>query len=221
VSRLVPGGTLDPSALIERLAAQAVACGASIVNGAQVIRINNDEHLIGVETTTGSLIADRVLVATDATAFDREFDPWPVRFITVAVELESPGDDRLDAIGWKGRQPFYTNDLPLLWGRIVPGGMIIGRELIDTRTTGEASIAGAVAMACDRLLDRVRGLHSALESVTLKRVWAGPIARNHAGIPALADDPRVRGAVWAGGYGGHGLAAAFRLGSLAAHRLLA
>jgi glycine/D-amino acid oxidase-like deaminating enzyme len=54
----------------------------------------------------------------------------------------------------------------------------------------------------------------------LKRAWAGPIARSAAGIPGLADDPRLRGVLWAGGYGGHGLAAAFRLGGRAAHRLL-
>lgn len=222
VSRIVPGGTLDPSALIERLAAQAVACGASFVNDAQVVHLGNEVNTIAVETTTGCVVADRVLVAADATAIDHDFDPWPVRFLTVAIEIEQPGDDRLDAIGWRDRRPFYTNDLPLLWGRVVPGGgVLIGRELIDFATIGPATIERSVVAARDRLLARARGLHASFESVELKRVWAGPIARSDEGIPGLADDPRVRGALWAGGYGGHGLAAAFRLGALAAHRLLA
>jgi glycine/D-amino acid oxidase-like deaminating enzyme len=221
VSRLVRGGTLDPSALVERLAAEAVACGASFVNDAQVIRLANEENAIAVETVTGRVIADRVLVAIDATAIDREFDPWPVRFVTVAIEIEPPGDDRLDAIGWRDRRPFYTNDLPLLWGRVVAGGgVLIGRELVDIETAGPRTIERVVATARDRLLTRTRGLHAAFESVELKRAWAGPIARSAAGIPGLADDPRLRGVLWAGGYGGHGLAAAFRLGGRAAHRLL-
>ena len=222
VSRLVPGGTLDPAALVEKLAAEAVASGATFVNDAQVIRIINEKDAITVETRTGRIIADRVLVAADATAIDRDFDPWPVRFVTVAIEIDPPGHDRLDAIGWRDRRPFYTNGLPLLWGRIVPrGGVLIGRELVDVETTGPRTIENKVALARDRLLARTRGLHAAFESVVLKRVWAGPIARSRAGIPGLADDPRVSGALWAGGYGGHGLAAAFRLGALAAHRLLA
>jgi glycine/D-amino acid oxidase-like deaminating enzyme len=222
VNRIVSGGTLNPSALVERLAAQAVACGASLINDAQVIRLSNEENAVAVETATGRVIADRVLVAVDATAIDRDFDPWPVRFLTVAIEIERPGDDRLDAIGWRDRRPFYTNDLPLLWGRVVPGGgVLLGRELIDVETIGPGTIARAVAAARDRLLARARGLHAAFESVELKRAWAGPIARSDRGIPGLVDDPRVRGALWAGGYGGHGLAAAFRLGGLAAHRLLA
>lgn len=221
VSRLVPGGTLDPSALVERLAAQAVACGASFINGTQVIGLTNEGSAVAVETSTGRMIAGRVLVAADATAIDHEFDPWPVRLVTVAIEIAPPGDDRLDAIGWRDRRPFYTNDLPLLWGRLVPrGGVLIGRELVDLEATGPRTIERAVRAARDRLLVRARGLHAALESVELVRTWAGPIARSPAGVPGLADDPRVRGVFWAGGYGGHGLAAAFRLGGLAAHRLL-
>src|SRR5204863_168163 len=43
VSRFVPGGTLDPSALVEKLAAEAVASGATFINDAQVIGVNNDK----------------------------------------------------------------------------------------------------------------------------------------------------------------------------------
>jgi len=221
VSRAVSGGTLDPSALVERLAARTVVCGASFVNGAEVNRLSNEGNAIAVETATGRMMADRVLFAADATAIDRQFDPWPVRFVTVAIEIEPPTGDQLDAIGWRDRRPFYTNDLPLLWGRVIPGGgVLIGRELIDLETIGPGTIEHAVAGARDRLLARARGLHAAFASVELKRAWAGPIARSRAGVPNLADDSRVRGVLWAGGYGGHGLAAAFRLGGLAAHRLL-
>ena len=39
--------------------------------------------------------------------------------------------DLLDAIGLGARQPFYTRDLPLLWGRLLPDGTILfGRELL-------------------------------------------------------------------------------------------
>ena len=208
LSRTVPGGTLDPARLVERLAEEAVARGARLVDGVEV------------DSLKGRVTADRVLVATDATAVAGHFDPWPVRLVTVALETAPLGDEQLEELGWRDRQPFFTNDLPLLWGRLLPhGGMLAGRELIEVSPPGAPDLSRTIDAARERLILRVRGLHPALAALDVVRAWAGPIARDHDGVPGLHPDPEIDGVFWAGGYGGHGLAQAFRLGAIAAIRL--
>ena len=71
-----------------------------------------------------------------------------------------------------------------------------------------------------RLLERTRGLHAALAGAELRRTWGGPVVRTSQGVPVIATDPRIPRVLWAGGYGGHGIAQAFRMGQLVATRLL-
>ena len=131
------------------------------------------------------------------------------------METTTIPDDLADEIGWRDRRPFYTNELPLLWGRALEdGALLAGRELVplDDSTSFEPAFEQASA----RLIARIRGLHPALARIEPRRFWAGPIARDGSGVPSVRPDPDLPGAWWAGGYGGHGLAQAFRLGALAA-----
>ena len=164
--------------------------------------------------TAETVHADAVLFATDATdAGTRRL--WPQRQLTVAMETTVIPDDLADEIGWRDRRPFYTNELPLLWGRALDdGALLAGRELVPLDDS--ASFEPAFQQASARLIARIRGLHPALARIEPRRFWAGPIARDESGVPSVRPDPDVRGAWWAGGYGGHGLAQAFRLGALAA-----
>ena len=217
---VAPGGTLDPAALVARLAAEAVQHGARLVDSVDVTSMSRRGDSIEVESTGGSVLASRVLVATDATATADHFEPWPVRRLTVALETTPLADDQVAAMGWRDRQPFYTNQLPLLWGRALPGGgMIAGRELLDSAGMDPARLEETIRDAGQRLIARVRGLHPAMQTVDLIRIWAGPIARDDQGIPGIRADPDLTGVFWAGGYGGHGLAQAFRLGAVAAVKM--
>ena len=220
-SGVVPGGTLDPSALLTQVAAEAVKHGARFVDGFSATGLSIAGTSIAVESKQIRVLASRVLVATDATGTADHFDPWPVRRMTVALQTTPLSDDQAASLGWRERQPFYTNDLPLLWGRGLPGGgMIAGRELIDIDGLSHAELDAAFQEAGARLIARVRGLHPAARTLDVVRIWAGPIARNDQGIPAIYADPAIGGAFWAGGYGGHGLAPAFRLGAVAARRMI-
>ena len=220
-SGTVPGGTVDPAALLGRLAAEAVRRGTRFVDGFHVETLDAHDGRAIVEGGGGRIKASRVLVATDATATAAGFAPWPVRQFTVALETTPLAVDQIAQLGWS-RQPFYTNGLPLLWGRVLPGGgMLAGRELIPATGLDAGKLEQAIAAAGDRLFARVRGLHPALRGIDRARVWAGPIARDERGIPAVHADPDVPCVIWAGGYGGHGLAQAFRLGAIAAARMIA
>lgn len=216
----VPGGTLDPAALVEALAREAHAQGARFVNGADVSSITSDGSSVTIRTSVGLVSANVVLVATDATSRLVDVDPWPVRAITVVVETARPSPAILRRAGWPDEQPFYTNDLPLLWGRHLPsGGLLVGRELLTDSPRDAADTTRAIHAAGLRLGARIRGLHPAFVDLDVARVWAGPIARTQAGLPMIHVDPAQPRVVWAGGYGGHGLSQAFRLGARAADAL--
>jgi glycine/D-amino acid oxidase-like deaminating enzyme len=214
LSRIVEGGTLDPAALVSALAWQAVERGARFVNAIAIDRCERSESSLVASGDGRTVHADAVLFATDATdAGTRRL--WPQRQLTVAMETTVIPDDLADEIGWRDRRPFYTNELPLLWGRVLDdGAMLAGRELVPVDDS--ASFEPAFQQASARLIARIRGLHPALARIEPRRFWAGPIARDQSGVPSVRPDPDVRGAWWAGGYGGHGLAQAFRLGALAA-----
>ena len=97
-----------------------------------------------------------MLYATDATSQSEAGAAlWPQRQLTVAIETTAIPDTVADDIGWGTRLPFYTNELPLLWGRpLDDGALLAGRELVpfDGTTDTEAEFAAAAA----RLRARIR-----------------------------------------------------------------
>jgi len=217
---VVSGGTLDPAGLVEGLAREAHARGVRFVNGIDVRSVTPRRTHVTIATSGGAVSAPAVIVATDAAARLPDADPWPVRALTVVIETSEPSPAALTRSGWPESQPFYTNDLPLLWGRRLPtGGLLVGRELLPDVDRDATELTRAIHAAGLRLHARVRGLHPALVDLSVVRVWAGPIARTTAGVPTLHIDPEFPNLVWAGGYGGHGLAQAFRMGRRAAEAI--
>jgi glycine/D-amino acid oxidase-like deaminating enzyme len=161
-----------------------------------------------------------------------EDEPFPDRTLTVALETEPIDPEAAAGAGLDGASAFYTSELPLLWGRPTTAGRyLFGRELVAFPWLGGVSddCRHRIERAGERLLARVRRLHPALHRVLASRVWAGPTARNASGVPAIVADrsPSVESHVnerpcvfWLGGCGGHGLAQSFRLGAIAARRML-
>ena len=214
LSGRIEGGTLDPSALLSALASAVVAGGARFVDAFAVDRCERSGSRLTATGHGQAIRADAVLYATDATdAATRRL--WPHRQLTVALETTPIPEALADEIGWRDRLPFYTNELPLLWGRTLDdGALLAGRELVPLDDS--TSFAPAFQQASARLVARIRGLHPALAAIEARHIWAGPIARDERGVPSVVPDPDLAGVWWAGGFGGHGLAQAFRLGKQAA-----
>lgn len=212
-SGMVEGGTLDPAALLSALASAAVERGARFVDGLSIDRCERSGSRLTAIGNGRSIHADVVLYATDATDTGTR-RLWPQRQLTVALQTTPISDALASEIGWRDRLPFYTNELPLLWGRTLDDGTLLaGRELVPLDAD---PLELAFEQASAKLLARIRALHPALASIEARRVWAGPIARDERGVPSVVPDTDLRGVWWAGGYGGHGLAQAFRLGAMAA-----
>jgi glycine/D-amino acid oxidase-like deaminating enzyme len=220
VAETQAGGVLDPVRLLNGLLVAAERAGARLINGATVERVESRSDGLVVSGDRVHIGADRVVMAVDAISWParfREWEPWGQRTLTVALQSGQVEADLPDAIGLGGRQPFYTRDLPLLWGRLVPDGtFVFGRELVPFPFESiPGALSAQLASAGDRLITRVRGLHPRLKDLPMRRFWAGPTARTAAGVPALVEDRDLPGVLWVGGCGGHGLAQSFRLGRMA------
>jgi gamma-glutamylputrescine oxidase len=219
VDRTVAGGTVDPGRLLGGLATAALRAGAVVCEGVRVERCEPGRpHRL---YTDGRRVeAERVLIAVDALPPSLRAFPGVRPALTLAVATEPLAPAVLDEVAL-GRAPFYTTDLPYLWGRASRGGrLVIGAGLAfdPAGDLERVSVESAdVAAIWARLERRIRGLHPALAGVAITHRWGGPIAfREEA--PVLAEP--APGLIVAGAYAGHGVALSLRVGRWAAERLL-
>jgi taurine dioxygenase/taurine dehydrogenase large subunit len=197
--------------------------GATLVNNVSVQDVSARRAEVIIRTSSGAIAARKAVMATDAMLAPATppRDPWVERAITVAIQTHPIPSQALPGIGLAPHTAFYTDDMPLLWGRVMPDlSLLVGRELVPGRLDAPAGIlSSVVASSGALLLERARRLHPALAGLTLKRAWGGPIASTKTGQPAVVPDRGVPGLFWAGGYGGQGIAQSFRVSQLAAEAL--
>lgn len=226
----VPGGTLDPGKLVSGLARAAESRGALIFEDTPVARIDwsDGPELILAGNPAGAVKvrAGKVLLATNALSLPLAgIGPGAHPRLTLAA-LSAPisGQD-LESAGLGARKPFYTVDLPYLWGRARADNSIIwGAGLVsapDELDVAKVDIhraeAGEMFQALER---RVRNLHPALRAVTFTHRWGGPILVRDGWVPIFDWHPASRNAIVLGAYAGHGVALSSFLGAWAAEVLL-
>jgi len=210
----VAGGVLNPAKLQAALLEAAVAAGVTVVDGVTVSEVKPSDTGISVSTPSGTTTAAAGIMAVDAMCWRRSFDPWWERVMTVSLQTAPITESDLAALGLRADEAFYTVDTPLLWGRVMPdGSLIVGRETRPFPQQPEPrDLRAGLADAGARLATRVRSLHPVLSNVDVVRTWTGPLARTAAGHPTIATDPFAPLLLWAGGYGGQGIAQGFTLG---------
>ena len=220
----VPGGTIDPGKVVSGLAAAAERVGVLLFEDTHVESCDFQMPLL-LETPVGVLRARQVLFATNA--YSLELTGWNQRAescFTIAVATEPLSDSTLKAVGLYHGKPFYTVDLPYLWGRLLGKQIIFGSGLVhfsDWREMESLDIeTGPAAEAFARLEDRIGKLHPNLQGVKFANRWGGPIAISEGWIPIFERHPGSSNAIVLGGYSGHGVAQSVYLGAWAAEALL-
>jgi glycine/D-amino acid oxidase-like deaminating enzyme len=231
VVKEVPGGTLDPGKLVSGLARAAEDRGAKIFEDAPVARIHwaasPKIEIAGSGGDTRIVSAEKIILATNAlslglTGLDEGAHP---RLTLAALTAPLTGQE-LQSAGLAVRKPFYTVDLPYLWGRvrrdnsIVWGGGLVSAP--EEKNVEEADIGSADAAPMFASLEkRVRGLHPALHSVQFTARWGGPILFRDDWRPVFDFHPECQDAIILGAYAGHGVALSSYLAAWAAEVLLA
>lgn len=220
----VPGGTMDPGKIVAGLAFAAERAGVYLFENANVERCEFLET-IHLHTSLGMLQAGQALFATNA--YSLELTGWTKRAepcFTLAVATEPLADSTLEVLGLSSGKPFYTVDLPYLWGRLLGKQAIFGSGLVhfvDWREMYSLNIeTGAAADSFARLEKRIQGLHPELRGVKIRHRWGGPIAISEGWVPIFERHPESSKAIVLGGYSGHGVAQSVYLGAWAAEVLL-
>ena len=222
----VPGGTLDPGKMVEGLARAAEQLGAVIAENVRVDHVLWSSSGGELRFPGGKLRAKKILLATNALSLDiasltRGMHPK----LTLAAMTAPISDARLQELGLEKRRPFYTNDLPYLWGRVCANNAIVwGAGLVDPPRGGtleDVNVSSAeVARIFASLERRVRELKPGFEDLTFTHRWGGPILFRENWRPVLSHHPESREGIVIGAFAGHGVALSSYLGSWGAEAIL-
>jgi glycine/D-amino acid oxidase-like deaminating enzyme len=230
VVKRVPGGTLDPGKLVSGLARAAHERKAVIFENHPVTNIDwkgsfaNDGAV--VETRGARCTAGRILLATNALSLDlTSLAGRAEAKLTLAIATEPLSKAQLEAIGLAGGNPFYTVDLPYLWGRLrTDGSVIFGAGLVDANESDDLTqidvATGKARELFTSIERRIRGLHPALAQTQFTHRWGGPILFQKNWRPVFMRHPRSKNAIVLGAYAGHGVALSTYLGAWAGEVLL-
>ena len=250
VVRTVPGGAVDPGKVVAGLAGAAERAGAQIVEHAEVRAIEySNPPLLRVHQKIRARIhqreisASQVLLATNAFSLELSGLHGATQpKLTLALATAPLTAAQLKTIGLFSRHPFYTVDLPYLWGRLLASnGIVFGAGLVPMPASipslftkpsqhSEQFAApdlyrfdvrkGEAAETFRWLENRVHGFHPALKSVRVTHRWAGPILFTEGMRPIFCRHPRSENVMVLAGYNGHGVALSVYLGQWAAEALL-
>jgi gamma-glutamylputrescine oxidase len=226
VTAEVPGGTIDPGKMVSGLARAAENAGALIFEQASVDRITPAAAHVVLSVLGQQVRASQVLMATNALSLElsglvRHGQPK----FTLATATEELSEQQIESLGLSSGKPFYTTDLPYLWGRrLHPNALIFGSGLVhlsDWRELFSLDITeGEAANLLSKLQGRVRGLHPALRDVKFVHRWGGPILVADHWQPVFQRHVENSRATVLGGFSGHGVALSVYLGSWAAEAML-
>lgn len=251
VVRTVPGGAVDPGKVVAGLARAAEKAGARIIERAEVqaIECTNPPCLCVRRKVRGciqqeKIRASQILLAVNALSLGLSGLRGSTQSkLTLAMATAPLSLSQLKTIGLSSRRPFYTVDLPYLWGRLLDSnGLVFGAGLVPAPATIASLFGkparerspdyaapnlyrfdvrkGEAAESFRWLEDRVRHLHPALESVRITHRWAGPILFTERMRPVFRRHPRSKNVMVLAGYNGHGVALSAYLGRWAAEVLL-
>ena len=252
--KLVPGGTVDPGKVVAGLARAAAHEGAMIAEQARVtgLEFGSPLRLRAELSRRGKIsrrvvFADRVLLATNAGAIAGEIlggtsfggAEYAGPKLTFALATAPLTKKQIAALGMQSGRPFYSVDLPYLWGRMLKnGGMIFGSGLVPGFGEPLRNRGGRDAkefwsgleredvrrdeswQRLEALEQRVRGLHPVLSNVRVTHRWGGPILLTNSFVPVFRAHPKSKNVIALGGFSGHGVAQSVYLGKWAAEVLL-
>ena len=217
----VPGGSVDPGKLVSGLAQSAQRLGAAIFENARVENISR-QHPLELEVAGQRVRAGQVLIATNAESLDlSDLSGVAEPKFTLALATEHLKNAQLNDLGLSTHNPFYTVDMPYLWGRpLYRNHVIFGSGLVHLEHWSELlnlNIASGEAAGLMRLLEsRVRSLHPALKNIQFTNRWGGPILITDEMTPVFKHHLKSKNIIVLGGYSGHGVALSVYLGRWAA-----
>lgn len=209
-------GHLWPFDLVHALADRAVAAGAEIEIGVDVLRlITEGDRVTGVHTSDGDYHADEVVLATNAwTPHLLELPKGalvPARGQIIATEAIEPG-----AIPC----PFDTN-FDKEYGRQTAGGQVVcgGYRRLDQQEGLGMEVEAVTPNVLGGIGKTLVTLFPALKHVRVMRCWAGIMGFTADGLPLIGRHPELQHLTVTAGFNGNGFSWALAVGDIIAGML--
>jgi len=198
------GATVQPAVLARGLRRVCLELGVRIHEHTHVRRFDRDARPVTVRSDGGELVADRLVLATNAWAAGlRELHR---RLVVVSSDIvaTAPIPERLAEIGWSGGESITDSQLMVDYYRTTRDGRIA-----FGKGGWGIALGGWIPRSFDRSVRRARGvaadLHHAfpeLRDVPIEYDWSGPIDRSSDGLPLLGRlggrDHILYGVGWSG-----------------------
>lgn len=215
------GGHLHPGKYVTALRQAAIDAGVRMFEHSAVTAIEDAAAPIRMRTATGSVVADKLVIATNAYT-PSSLGRMRSKVFPVRVTLFRTGiltDAQWQRIGWEGREALYTaheameNYRPQADGRISGGSKWVQYGYGSTLTTGQLP----QVFADWRRLFAQR--FPEIPDVAIESFWGGWIGLTLDFLPV--HQANARGTVFHGiGYNGHGIAQGTYAGTMLAEQVL-
>ncbi len=180
------GATVQPARLVRGLRRVALECGVRIHEHTAVTGLDRRAPAV-LRTAAGAVIADRVVIATNAWAASlREL--WR-RLVAISSDIVAtePIPGQLADIGWTGGEAISDSQQMVHYYRTTADGRIV-----FGKGGWGIALAGRIPPSFDRHDGRAadveadfRAIYPGLGSVAIAEHWSGPIDRSPSGIPLL------------------------------------
>lgn len=199
-------GTVHPGRLGVALARIAKKLGVEIYEHTRVMALERTRPAM-LRTKRGSVMADRVVIATNAWA--ASVPELRREFVCVgsAIVATPPIPDRLAAIGWTGGESITDSQATVTYYRTTRDGRIIfgkgGGRLYYTGEPSEPVFHDPVGIR-EATAD-FRRVYPMLADVPLARTWSGPIDRTYDSLPLLGTMPDAPHIIYGIGWSGNGV----------------
>ncbi|PWT80629.1 MAG: FAD-dependent oxidoreductase [Blastocatellia bacterium] len=204
---------IDPAQYVRQLAAAARRSGAVILEDTDVTAMARHGAAWHVNTSRGAMQAGEVLVATNG--YTDQTTAWlQRRFVAIGsyvIATASLHEDRALALLPKRRMAFDSRHFLHYFRLTRDFRLLFGGRAEFTTPTGERTRRSARILQQDMI-----SIFPSLASVPIEYAWGGNVAFTRNQLPHAG---RFKGAHYAGGYSGHGVAMSTYLGGLTARRM--
>jgi glycine/D-amino acid oxidase-like deaminating enzyme len=210
---ILRAGSVQPALLVQGLRRLAVAAGVRVYESTPMVGLERTRPAV-VRTPSGSVTADRVILATGARLALVPELARTVFIIPSHVVATASSPETLDRLGWVRGRPFAdgrtavhygqrTSDDRVVFGRgggrLGYGGHIIGDHYHDRREIGQ-------------IVADLHALLPATRDLAVEWRWGGPLERTQHGVPWVGTLGRHRNIHYGLGYSGNGVAASNLVG---------
>jgi len=213
------GGIIQPGKLVSRVREIALEAGVKLYENTPVTKVHNTAP-VQVETATGTVTADQVVLATNA--FTASLG-WKKRFLAPiwAGMFESAplSTDQLDRLGWHEKQGIYTAHEKLESYRrterntLLAGGKYVkipfGFKLKDITQP-------KMAIAIEKVF---RQRFPEMADLKLKQFWGGWIGIPLDFMPGIGVTGKYKNIHYGIGYAGHGVPQTLLVGQILADNI--